>query len=113
MVRQITLNAIRGSRLCVVVLSAIRHSPQSVWRPVRMIANIPSRDVIISSIQRGWVGEVADEVPEIPPPSKTIGAGCLDRHQDHFLEVPPQAHHSLNNDLNTVRRPHECIDQFG
>ncbi len=66
---QITINALRGSRLCVMVLSAHQALSSVDLALVRMISNIKSRDVIIF-VNR--VDELADPVREIPEIEESI-----------------------------------------
>jgi hypothetical protein len=68
---QITVNAIRSSRVCVVVLSAHQALSTVDMALIRMIANIRSRDVIIF-VNR--VDELSDPVREIPEIRESIRA---------------------------------------
>ncbi|MDG4647766.1 dynamin family protein [Roseibacterium sp. SDUM158017] len=68
---QITVNAIRSSRVCVVVLSAHQALSTVDMALIRMIANIRSRDVIIF-VNR--VDELADPAREIPEIRESIRA---------------------------------------
>ncbi|MFW5642278.1 MAG: dynamin family protein [Roseicyclus sp.] len=68
---QITVNAIRSSRVCVVVLSAHQALSTVDMALIRMIANIRARDVIIF-VNR--VDELADPVHEIPEIEASIRA---------------------------------------
>ena len=60
---QITINALRGSRLCVVVLAATQALTSVDLALIRMISNVKSRDVIIF-VNR--IDELTDPVREIP-----------------------------------------------
>ena len=62
---QITVNAIRGSRLCVVVLSAHQALSNVDLALVRLIANVPSRDVIIFVNRIDELTDPAGDIPEI------------------------------------------------
>ncbi|ABD57062.1 dynamin family protein [Jannaschia sp. CCS1] len=62
---QITLKAIRGSRLCVVVLSAHQALSNVDLALVRMIANVPARDLIIFINRVDDLTDPAQEIPEI------------------------------------------------
>lgn len=73
---QITLKAIRGSRLCVVVLSAHQALSNVDLALVRMIANVPARDLIIF-INR--VDDLTDPASEIPEIERSVRA-TLARH---------------------------------
>ncbi|WP_262877437.1 dynamin family protein [Roseicyclus sediminis] len=68
---QITVNAIRSSRVCVVVLSAHQALSTVDMALIRMIANIRARDVIIF-VNR--VDELADPAREIPEIRESIRA---------------------------------------
>jgi hypothetical protein len=68
---QITVNAIRSSRVCVVVLSAHQALSTVDMALIRMIANIRARDVIIF-VNR--VDELTDPVREIPEIEESIRA---------------------------------------
>ena len=60
---QITINALRGSRLCVMVLAATQALTSVDLALIRMISNVKSRDVIIF-VNR--IDELADPAREIP-----------------------------------------------
>lgn len=60
---QITIHALRGSRLCVMVLSAQQALSTVDLALIRMISNVKSRDVIIF-VNR--IDELADPVAEVP-----------------------------------------------
>lgn len=62
---QITVNAIRSSRVCVVVLSAHQALSTVDMALIRMIANIRSRDVIIFVNRVDELSDPAREIPEI------------------------------------------------
>lgn len=62
---QITVNAIRGSRLCVVVLSASQAMSTVDLALIRLISNIPTRDVIIFVNRIDELANPPEEVPEI------------------------------------------------
>lgn len=62
---QITVNAIRGSKLCVVVLSAHQALSNVDLALVRLIANVPSRDVIIFVNRVDELTDPARDIPEI------------------------------------------------
>ena len=68
---QITLTAIRASRLCVVVLSAHQALSTVDMALIRMISNIRAREVVIF-VNR--VDELADPVAEIPEIADSIRA---------------------------------------
>lgn len=62
---QITVNAIRSSRVCVVVLSAHQALSTVDMALIRMIANIRARDVIIFVNRIDELADPAREIPEI------------------------------------------------
>ena len=62
---QITVNAIRGSKLCVVVLSAHQALSNVDLALVRLIANVPARDVIIFVNRVDELTDPASDIPEI------------------------------------------------
>jgi hypothetical protein len=62
---QITINAIRDSRLCVVVLSAHQALTSMDMALVRLIANVKSREVLIFVNRIDELANPAAEVPEI------------------------------------------------
>jgi signal recognition particle receptor subunit beta len=62
---QITVNAIRESRLCVVVLSAHQTLSTVDMALIRLISNINSRDVIIFVNRIDELGNPVDETEEI------------------------------------------------
>ncbi len=62
---QITINALRGSRLCVMVLSAAQALSSVDLALVRMISNVAARDVVIFVNRIDELANPAQEVPEI------------------------------------------------
>ncbi|MCC1493801.1 dynamin family protein [Cognatishimia sp. F0-27] len=62
---QITINALRGSRLCVMVLAASQALTSVDLALVRMISNVKSRDVIIFVNRIDELSDPGREVPEI------------------------------------------------
>ena len=68
---QITINALRGSRLCVMVLSAQQALSSVDLGLIRMISNVRARDVIIF-VNR--IDELADPVREVPEIRASIRA---------------------------------------
>lgn len=62
---QITIRAIRGSRLCVVVLSAHQALSTVDMALIRLISNIKSREVIIFVNRIDELSDPARQVPEI------------------------------------------------
>ncbi len=62
---QITIRAIRESRMCVVVLSAHQALSTVDMALIRLISNLPSREVIIFVNRIDELGDPAAQVPEI------------------------------------------------
>ena len=62
---QITINALRGSRLCVMVLSAQQALSSVDLGLIRLIANVKARDIIIFVNRIDELADPAREVPEI------------------------------------------------
>ncbi|WP_239479717.1 dynamin family protein [Actibacterium sp. 188UL27-1] len=62
---QITINALRDSRTCVVVLSAHQALTSMDMALIRMIANMKSREVIIFVNRIDELSDPASQVPEI------------------------------------------------
>lgn len=62
---QITINALRGSRLCVVVLSAQQALSSVDLGLIRLISNVKSREIIIFVNRIDELGDPVREVPEI------------------------------------------------
>lgn len=62
---QITINALRGSRLCVMVLSAQQALSSVDLGLIRLISNVKARDVIIFVNRIDELANPVDEVPEI------------------------------------------------
>ncbi|MEM7597967.1 MAG: dynamin family protein [Pseudomonadota bacterium] len=74
---QITMKAIRGSQLCVVVLAAHQALSTVDLALVRLISNLQSRDVIIF-VNR--IDELADPATQVPEIQASIAA-TLKEHQ--------------------------------
>ncbi|RBW43357.1 hypothetical protein DS901_11120 [Loktanella sp. D2R18] len=62
---QITINALRESRICVVVLSAHQALSSMDMGLIRLIANVKSREVIIFVNRIDELSNPAEQVPEI------------------------------------------------
>lgn len=62
---QITINALRGSRLCVMVLSAQQALTAVDLALIRLISNVKSRDLVIFVNRIDELADPATEVPEI------------------------------------------------
>ena len=74
---QITIRAIRDSRLCVVVLSASQALSSTDMALIRLISNAKSRDVIIF-VNR--IDELSDPMSQIPQIEESI-ANTLRKHK--------------------------------
>ncbi|MGB7242117.1 MAG: dynamin family protein [Sulfitobacter sp.] len=66
---QITINSLRDSRLCVVVLSASQALSSADMGLIRLISNVKSKDVVIF-VNR--IDELADPVAQLPDIHKSI-----------------------------------------
>jgi len=62
---QITINALRDSRICVVVLSAHQALSSMDMGLIRLIANVKSREVVIFVNRIDELSNPAEQVPEI------------------------------------------------
>ncbi|MBE0412311.1 MAG: dynamin family protein [Yoonia sp.] len=62
---QITINALRDSRICVVVLSAHQALSSMDMGLIRLIANVKSREVVIFVNRIDELADPASQVPEI------------------------------------------------
>ncbi|WP_322894544.1 MULTISPECIES: dynamin family protein [unclassified Yoonia] len=62
---QITINALRDSRICVVVLSAHQALSSMDMGLIRLISNVKSREVVIFVNRIDELANPADQVPEI------------------------------------------------
>ena len=62
---QITINALRDSRICVVVLSAHQALSSMDMGLIRLISNVKSREVVIFVNRIDELSNPADQVPEI------------------------------------------------
>lgn len=98
---QITVSAIRGSHLCVVVLSAHQALSTVDLALIRLITNIPTRDVIIF-VNR--VDELADPAQEIPEIRSSILATLAAQGVSSEIEIifgsALWAHHAIDRDLS-------------
>lgn len=62
---QITINALRGSRICVVVLSATQALSSMDMGLIRLISNVKSREVVIFVNRVDELANPTQEIPEI------------------------------------------------
>ncbi|MEM7722241.1 MAG: dynamin family protein [Pseudomonadota bacterium] len=100
---QITVNAIRASRLCIVVLSAHQALSTVDLGLIRLISNVPSREVIIF-VNR--IDELNDPVRELPAIRQsildTLKAQNGPEDVDILFGSAHWATHALAGDLNTI-----------
>ncbi len=97
---QITVNAIRGSRLCVVVLSAHQALSTVDLALIRLIANIPSRDVIIFVNRVDELADPANDIPEIRASIlKTLASQGVSSDTEIVFGSAHWAHHALTGRL--------------
>ena len=81
---QVTIRAIRGSRVCVVVLSANQALTSVDMGLIRMISNLNSREVIIF-VNR--IDELPDPVSQIPEIETSIRQTLRDHHGPEDAEI--------------------------
>lgn len=62
---QVTINAVRASRICVVVLSAQQALTSIDMALIRMISNLKARDVVIFVNRIDELPDPAEQIPEI------------------------------------------------
>ncbi len=100
---QITINAIRDSRLCVVVLSAHQALSTVDMALIRLIANVQSREVIIF-VNR--IDELADPVNQIAEIRDSIRETLRALHGPHDAQIvfgsARWATLALNGDLSVL-----------
>ena len=81
---QVTIRAIRGSRVCVVVLSANQALTSVDMGLIRMISNLNSRELIIF-VNR--IDELPDPVNQIPEIEASIRQTLKDHHGPEGAEI--------------------------
>ena len=81
---QITLKALRGSRSCVVVLSAHQALSNVDLALIRLIAQVPTRDVIIF-VNR--IDDLSDPATEIPEIEQSIRATLASQSVSNEVEI--------------------------
>lgn len=100
---QITIRAIRDSRLCVVVLSAHQALSTVDMALVRLISNIPSRDVIIFVNRIDELPDPARQVPEIRDSiRKTLADHQGPENAEIIFGSAYWADHALRDDLENL-----------
>ncbi|MEM6593356.1 MAG: dynamin family protein [Pseudomonadota bacterium] len=81
---QITINALRGSRICVVVLSASQALSSMDMGLIRLISNVKAREVVIFVNRVDELANPKDEIPEI---EASILQTLADNHGPSDIEV--------------------------
>ncbi|MEM7470509.1 MAG: dynamin family protein [Pseudomonadota bacterium] len=81
---QITINALRGSRICVVVLSASQALSSMDMGLIRLISNVKAREVVIFVNRIDELANPKDEIPEI---RASIIKTLTDNHGPSDIEV--------------------------
>lgn len=81
---QITIRAIRDSRLCVVVLSAHQALTSVDMAVIRMISNLRSKDVVIF-VNR--IDELEDPARQVPEISESIRKTLKEQHGPEDAEI--------------------------
>lgn len=100
---QITVNAIRGSRLCVVVLSASQALSTVDLALVRLIANIPTRDVIIFVNRVDELANPSEEIPEIRASIlKTLASQGISAETQIIFGSAHWANHALTGNIGAM-----------
>ncbi|MGR3291698.1 MAG: dynamin family protein [Paracoccaceae bacterium] len=100
---QITIRAIRGSRLCVVVLSAHQALSSVDMALIRLISNIKSRDVIIFVNRIDELSDPTQQVPEIRESiRKTLKAHDGPVDADIVFGSAYWANHALSSSLEDL-----------
>ncbi len=100
---QITVNAIRGSNLCVVVLSAHQALSTVDLALMRLIANIPTRGVIIFVNRVDELADPAREIPEIRASIlKTLAAQGVSRDTEVVFGSAHWATHAMTRTLGAI-----------
>ncbi len=102
---QITVNAIRGSRLCVVVLSAHQALSNVDLALVRLIANVPARDVIIFVNRVDELTDPANDIPEIRASIEaTLKSMSIPAEAEILFGSAKWANAALSGDLGQMGR---------
>lgn len=100
---QITVNAIRGSRLCVVVLSASQALSTVDLALIRLIANIPTRDVIIFVNRVDELANPSEEIPEIRASVlKTLASQGISADIEIIFGSAHWANHALTGNIGAM-----------
>ncbi len=81
---QVTIQAIRGSRICVVVLSAGQALSSVDMGLIRLISNLKSRNVLIFVNRIDELPDPANQIPEI---ERSIRATLRDKHGPEDAEI--------------------------
>jgi len=100
---QITINAIRDSRLCVVVLSAHQALSTMDMALMRLVANVDAREIILFVNRIDELNDPAVEVPLIKESLReTIKKHDIAGDVEIVFGSAFWAHHALNNDLDDL-----------
>ena len=100
---QITVRAIRDSRICVVVLSAHQALTSVDMALIRLISNVRAREVVIF-VNR--IDELSDPAAEVPEIERSIRQTLRDQHAPAETEIlfgsALWGVHALRGDLNAL-----------
>lgn len=100
---QITINALRDSRICVVVLSAHQALSSMDMGLIRLIANVKSREVIIFVNRIDELSNPAEQVPEIRDSIlKTLADNNGPENPELIFGSAYWANIALSSDLNDI-----------
>ncbi|OAN81262.1 hypothetical protein A8B78_09670 [Jannaschia sp. EhC01] len=100
---QITVNAIRGSRLCIVVLSASQALSTVDLALIRLVANIPTRDVIIFVNRVDELANPPEEIPEIRASIlKTLSGQGISANIEIIFGSAHWASHALSGKIGAM-----------
>ncbi len=102
---QITVNAMRGSRLCVMVLSAHQALSTVDLALIRLISNIPTRDVVIFVNRVDELEDPAREIPEIRDSiRKTLAGQNVSTDTKIIFGSAVWAHRALTGELGALSK---------
>ena len=82
---QVTINAVRASRICVVVLSAHQALTSVDMALIRMISSLQSRDVVIYVNRIDELSDPASQVPEIEASIRQVLADHKGPEDAHII----------------------------
>ncbi|MFP7675476.1 dynamin family protein [Marivita sp. S0852] len=126
---QVTINALRGSRICVVVLSATQALNSVDLGLIRLISNVTSREVIIFVNRIDELANPATELQEIessiqrtleehngPKDLKIIFGSAYWGNmaiQDLIDQIVPDSANALANYAQGIGTPHKALNAAG